>query len=73
MKSLPGSSRPLASTSPAGMSSTPASEANTTQPSFVVSQRPGRRPLRSSVAPIMRPSEKATAAGPSQGSTSDEW
>ena len=72
-KSLPGSSRPLASMSAAGMSSTPASEANTTQPSLVVSQRPGRNPLRSRVAPITRPSENATAAGPSQGSTSEEW
>ena len=35
-------------------------------------QRPGRNPLRSSVAPITRPSLNATAAGPSQGSISDE-
>ena len=72
-KSLPGSSRPFASTSSGGKSSTPVSDANTTQPSVLTSQRPGRSPLRSSVAPITRPSEKATAAGPSQGSTSDEW
>ena len=56
-----------------GTSITPVSDANTTQPSFVTSQRPGRRPFRSSVAPMTRPSLKATAAGPSQGSTSDEW
>ena len=72
-KSLPGSSRPFDAISSAGTSSTPASEAKTTQPSLVTSQRPGRRPLRSSVAPITRPSLNATAAGPSQGSTSDEW
>ena len=36
------------------MSSTPVSEASTTQPSVVSSQRPGRRPFRSSVAPITR-------------------
>ena len=72
-KSLPGSRRPLAATSSAGTSITPVSEANTTQPSLVTSQRPGRRPLRSSVAPITRPSLNATAAGPSHGSTSEEW
>jgi hypothetical protein len=71
--SLPGRSRPFEATWSAGTSITPASEANTTQPSFVTSQRPGLRPFRSSVAPITRPSENATAAGPSQGSTSEEW
>ena len=34
---------------------------------------PGRRPLRSSVAPTTRPSVKATEAGPSQGSIRQEW
>ena len=47
--------------------------ASTTQPSFVSSQRPGRRPLRSSVAPITRPSVNAIAAGPSHGSITQEW
>ena len=63
----------MASTWSGATLKTPASEASTTHPSLVVSQRPGRRPLRSSVAPITRPSLKATAAGPSQGSISDEW
>jgi len=40
-------------------------------PSFVARYRAGRSPLRSSVAPIMRPSQKATAAGPSHGSISE--
>jgi hypothetical protein len=57
----------------AGSSSTPDSEPSTTQPSFVSIQRPGRRPLRSSVAPITRPSVKQIAAGPSQGSITHEW
>ena len=39
----------------------------------VSSQRPGRRPLRSSVAPITRPSVKETAAGPSQASIRHWW
>ena len=56
-----------------GMSSRPASEPSTTWPSVVSTQRPGRRPLRSSVAPITRPSVNATAAGPSQGSMKQEW
>ena len=38
---LAGRRRPLATISSAGTSSTPASEASTTQPSFVTSQRPG--------------------------------
>ena len=57
----------------AGSSITPVSEPSTTQPSLVSSQRPGRSPLRSSVAPITRPSVKATAAGPSHGSIRHEW
>ncbi len=57
----------------AGSSSTPVSEASTTQPSFVSIQRPGRRPLRSSVAPITRPSVNAIAAGPSQASIRHWW
>ena len=35
--------------------------------------RPGRRPLRSSVAPTTRPSVNATDAGPSHGSIRQEW
>jgi hypothetical protein len=73
MNSLPGCSRPLRRTFDAGSFSTPDSEASTTQPSRVSSQRPGRRPLRSSVAPITRPSVKEIAAGPSQGSITHEW
>ena len=72
-KSLPGWSRPLRSTFAAGSSSTPASDASTTQPSRVSSQRPGRSPLRSSVAPITRPSVNEIAAGPSHGSITHEW
>ena len=71
--SLPGLQAALGLDRSSGTSNTPVSEASTTQPSLVTSQRPGRRPLRSSVAPITRPSVKATAAGPSQGSISDEW
>ena len=41
----------------------------TIEPS-VTMKRAGRRPLRSSVAPIWRPSVKAMAAGPSHGSIS---
>ena len=52
---------------------TPVSEPRTTQPSLVSSQRPGRRPLRSSVAPISRPSVNEIAAGPSHGSIRHEW
>jgi hypothetical protein len=41
----------------------------------VVRDQPARRPqpLRSSVAPIWRPSVKAMAAGPSQGSMMAAW
>ena len=55
------------------MSSTPASDASTTRPSSVIQKRPGRRPLRSSTAPILVPSVKATQAGPSHGSMTEEW
>jgi hypothetical protein len=67
-KSLPGWRRPLRTMFSAGMSSTPVSDASTTQPSFVSSQRPGRSPLRSSVAPMTRPSVNEIAAGPSHAS-----
>ena len=55
------------------MASIPASEPRITMPSLVSTQRPGRRPLRSSVAPTTVPSVKVTAAGPSQGSMKQEW
>ena len=55
------------------MSSTPASDAMTTRPSSVTQMRPGRRPLRSRVAPMTVPSVNATAAGPSHGSIRQEW
>ena len=40
---------------------------------LVTQYRPGRRPLRSSTAPITVPSVKAISAGPSHGSISVEW
>ena len=71
--SLPGCRRPSRLIREAGIGSRPASEPSTTSPSVVSSQRPGRSPLRSSVAPMMRPSVKAIAAGPSHGSMKQEW
>ena len=62
--SLPGCRRPRRRTCSGGMSSRPDSEPSTTWPSVVSTQRPGRRPLRSSVAPTTRPSVNATDAGP---------
>jgi hypothetical protein len=70
---FPGRRRPLRSTFSGGIGSTPISLASTTRPSVVVSHRPGRRPLRSSVAPTSEPSVKTMAAGPSHGSMSPEW
>ncbi len=55
------------------MSSTPTSLARITRPSAVTQYRPGRRPLRSSTAPITVPSVKAISAGPSHGSISAAW
>ena len=46
------------------MSSTPDSLASTTSPSAVCHQRPGRRPLRSSTAPMTVPSVNADAGRP---------
>jgi hypothetical protein len=63
----------LRTTADGSTSSTPTSEASTTVPSSVIHQRAGRRPLRSSTAPIWVPSVNATSAGPSQGSISVEW
>ena len=48
--------------------STPASEDRISRPSSVSAQRSGRRPLRSSEAHTLSPSEYSMAAGPSQGS-----
>ncbi|MCY1233212.1 hypothetical protein D9M72_457440 [compost metagenome] len=70
---LPGETRPFLTTLEGSTSMTPTSEANTTNPSSVIQYRPGRRPLRSSVAPTRLPSVKETAAGPSHGSISREW
>ena len=64
---------PSARTFSGASSSTPVSDARITQPSAVSSHRPGRRPLRSSVAPITRPSVNAIAAGPSQASIRHWW
>ena len=55
------------------MSSTPASDAQTTSPSSVTQYRPGRSPLRSCTEPIRVPSVNVIAAGPSHGSMSVEW
>ena len=55
------------------MSSTPTSLAITTRPSAVTQYRLGRRPLRSSTAPITVPSVKAIEAGPSHGSIRQAW
>ena len=66
----PGWRRPFLRILSAGTSMTPLSEARITRSSSVTSQRAGRRPLRSSVAPISEPSVKAIAAGPSHGSRS---
>ena len=65
---VPGSNRPFARVWLSGMSRTPVSEAKMTRSSSVICQRPGRRPLRSMTAPMLEPSVKVTAAGPSHGS-----
>ncbi len=72
-KSFPGCRRPLRTIVSGGSGSTPVSEASTTQPSAVSYQRPGRSPLRSSVAPMTRPSVNAIAAGPSHASVRQPW
>ena len=63
----------MATTLDGSMSSTPTSLASTTSPSLLTQYRAGRRPLRSRTAPTTVPSEKAMAAGPSQGSISEAW
>ena len=70
---LPGPRRPFSAIVSSGTWNEPASEETAIQPSWVISQRPGRRPLRSSVAPTSRPSVKTIAAGPSHGSISRPW
>jgi len=72
-KTRPGCSRPFLITVAGSMSSTPTSLASTTRPSLVTQYRPGRRPLRSSTAPITEPSVNAISAGPSHGSISAAW
>ena len=70
----PGSSRPLrddgrgVDVEHAGLAAR-----STTRPSSVTQYRPGRRPLRSSTAPMSVPSVNVIAAGPSHGSMSVEW
>jgi hypothetical protein len=73
MNIRPGCRRPLAITVDGSRSSTPASLPSTTSPSLVCHQRPGRRPLRSSTAPMIVPSVNATLAGPSHGSIRLAW
>ena len=70
---LPGCRRHLRTMLVSSTGSTPTSEAMMTLSSSVMTKRAGRRPLRSSVAPIWRPSVKAIAAGPSQGSIRAAW
>ena len=53
---MPGASRPLDRMSSGGMSSTPTSEASTTSPLRVTTQRAGRRPFRSRMDPTVIPS-----------------
>ena len=72
-KTRPGCSRPFLTTVAGSMSSTPTSLASTTRSSLVTQYRPGRRPLRSSTAPITEPSVNAISAGPSHGSISAAW
>ncbi len=71
--SAPGFSRPRRTTRSGSTGIAPLSDASTTQPSSVCSQRPGRSPLRSSLAPSIRPSLNVIDAGPSHGSISFSW
>ena len=68
-RAAPGCRRPIRAILFGVVVKMPDSEPRQTQPSRVIIQRPGRRPLRSSIAPSVWPSQKAMAAGPSQGST----
>ena len=70
---MPGCSRPLATISADGTSSTPLSLARMMRSSMVRHQRPGRNPLRSNTAPTSVPSVNVTQAGPSHGSISEAW
>ena len=69
----PGCSRHFLTMRDSGIGSTPASDASTTRSSSVIRYLAGRSPLRSSVAPIWRPSVNAIAAGPSHGSIIAAW
>lgn len=69
----PGCSRIRRTTLAGSRSSTPASDAITTKPSSVTQIREGRKPLRSSTAPMIVPSVKVIDAGPSHGSISEAW
>ncbi len=42
-------------------------------PSSQIATRSGRRPFRSSFAPLTMPSVKTSPAGPSHGSTAIAW
>ena len=63
-RACPAAGGPCAGCGRPGCRARPASDASTTQPSVVSSQRPGRRPLRSSVAPITRPVGERDRGGP---------
>ena len=72
-KILPGCSLPFLTTRAGSTSTTPVSLAMITRSSSVTQKRLGRRPLRSSTAPMTVPSVNAIDAGPSHGSMSDAW
>mmetsp|Transcript_51738 Transcript_51738/g.117845 ORF Transcript_51738/g.117845 Transcript_51738/m.117845 type:complete len:210 (+) Transcript_51738:58-687(+) len=69
----PGPSRCLETTSASSRGTTPVSDIMYTVPSLSWVTRAGRRPLRSSLAPTILPSENTSSAGPSQASCSVEW
>ncbi|OUZ01349.1 hypothetical protein B0172_04574 [Mycobacterium avium subsp. paratuberculosis] len=69
----PGCNRIRRTTVAGSRSNTPASDAITTKPSSVTQIREGRKPFRSSTAPITVPSVKVIDAGPSQGSINEAW
>jgi hypothetical protein len=69
---FPGCIRPAALTAPVGVGSAPISLATITR-SSVMTYRPGRSPLRSSIAPMIVPSVNDRLAGPSHGSVRHRW
>ena len=70
---LPGLRRPVSTTFTESSGMTPASEARIIMPSSVTQYLAGRKPFLSSIPPASLPSQKRTAAGPSQGSMRMEW